>query len=99
MVKKKFDFELAYYKYRKIRRTEEKIIEIYDTDKIKSPFHLSIVQESKVGIYSSAISRCLEDEFYPSPQSITFEAYKMVTNKVDWVSRESSEIIEFKGPF
>ena len=46
MVKKKFDFELAYYKYRKIRRTEEKIVEIYDTDKIKSPVHLSIGQES-----------------------------------------------------
>ena len=46
MVKKKFDFELAYYKYRKIRRTEEKIIEIYNTDKIKSPVHLSIGQES-----------------------------------------------------
>jgi pyruvate dehydrogenase E1 component beta subunit len=46
-------------------------------------------------------TRCLEDEFYPSPKSIAFEAYKMVTNKIDWVPREieSSEIKEFKGPF
>ena len=99
MVKKRFDFELAYYKYTNILTTEEKNMEIYDTYKIKSPVHLSIVQESKVRIYSLATSRCLEDEFYLSSQFITFEAYKMVTNKVGSVSRKSSEIKEFKGPF
>src|SRR5579883_1580552 len=30
----------------RIRRVEEKIIEIYPTDKVKSPVHLSIGQES-----------------------------------------------------
>lgn len=46
MLKKKFNFRDAYYRYKKIRRTEEKIIEIYPTDKIKSPVHLSIGQEA-----------------------------------------------------
>ena len=42
----KFDYNKAYYIFNKIRKTEEKIIEIYHTDKIKSPVHLSIGQES-----------------------------------------------------
>ena len=46
MSKEKFNFAEAYYRYKKIRRTEERITEIYSTDKIKSPVHLSIGQES-----------------------------------------------------
>ena len=46
MSKEKFNFVEAYYRYKKIRRTEERITEIYPTDKIKSPVHLSIGQES-----------------------------------------------------
>ena len=42
----KFDIEKAYYLYLLIRRSEEKIIELYDSDKIKSPVHLSIGQEA-----------------------------------------------------
>lgn len=41
-----FDFEKAYYLFLLIRRSEEKIVELYNTDKIKSPVHLSIGQES-----------------------------------------------------
>ena len=43
---KKFDFDKAYYIFKKIRSTEEKIIEIYKSDVIKSPVHLSLGQES-----------------------------------------------------
>ena len=35
-----------YRAMRRIRRTEEKIVEIYHTDKVKSPVHLSIGQEA-----------------------------------------------------
>ena len=41
-----FDNKKAYYLFLLIRRSEEKIIELYDTDKIKSPVHLSIGQEA-----------------------------------------------------
>jgi len=45
------DVEKAYSILRLIRRAEEKIAEIYPSDKIKSPVHLSIGQESvAVGI-------------------------------------------------
>ena len=37
MTIKKFDYEKAYYLFKKIRSTEEKIIEIYKNDVIKSP--------------------------------------------------------------
>ena len=41
----------VYRSLRLIRRTEEKIVEIYPSDKIKSPVHLSIGQESvSVGV-------------------------------------------------
>ncbi|MAI29119.1 MAG: acetoin dehydrogenase [Rickettsiales bacterium] len=43
---KKFNFEDAFYLFKKIRSTEEKIIEIYESDVIKSPVHLSLGQES-----------------------------------------------------
>ena len=46
MVNSLFDQEQAYYLERTIRRTEEKIAEIYFTDKVKSPVHLSIGQEA-----------------------------------------------------
>ena len=46
MTIKKFDYEKAYYLFKKIRCTEEKIIEIYDSNIIKSPVHLSLGQES-----------------------------------------------------
>ena len=51
MKTKKFKYAEAYYLFKKIRSTEEKIIEIYDSDIIKSPVHLSLGQESiAVGI-------------------------------------------------
>ena len=51
MTIKKFNYAKAYYLFKKIRSTEEKIIEIYDSDVIKSPVHLSLGQESiAVGI-------------------------------------------------
>ena len=51
MKEKKFDYDKAYYLFKKIRSTEEKIIEIYKSDVIKSPVHLSLGQESiAVGI-------------------------------------------------
>ncbi len=42
----KFDIKQAYYLYYLIRKSEEKIIELYPTDKIKSPVHLSNGQEA-----------------------------------------------------
>jgi len=49
-----FDYLKAYYYLRLIRRAEEKIIEIYSSDKIKSPVHLSIGQENiAVGVCSA----------------------------------------------
>ena len=51
MALKKFNYEKAFYLFKKIRSTEEKIIEIYESDVIKSPVHLSLGQESiAVGI-------------------------------------------------
>ena len=48
---KKFDIEKAYYLFLLIRKSEEKIIDLYKTDKIKSPVHLSIGQEAiSVGV-------------------------------------------------
>ncbi len=41
-----FDVKRAYYLERTIRATEEKIAEIYFTDKVKSPVHLSVGQEA-----------------------------------------------------
>ena len=46
MALKKFNYEKAFYLFKKIRSTEEKIIEIYESDVIKSPVHLSLGQES-----------------------------------------------------
>ena len=46
MSKNNIDYNKAYYIFKKIRLTEEYIIKIYETDKIKSPVHLSIGQES-----------------------------------------------------
>ena len=43
---KKFEPRKAYFLFYLIRKSEEKIIELYDTDKIKSPVHLSIGQEA-----------------------------------------------------
>ena len=43
---KNFNIEKAYYLFLLIRKSEEKIVELYNSDKIKSPVHLSIGQES-----------------------------------------------------
>jgi TPP-dependent pyruvate/acetoin dehydrogenase alpha subunit len=45
-MKKNFNTKSAYYLFLLIRKSEEKIIDLYDTDKIKSPVHLSIGQEA-----------------------------------------------------
>jgi len=55
-MKKKFDIEKAYYLFLLIRRSEEKIIDLYNTDKIKSPVHLSIGQEAIAVGVSMALS-------------------------------------------
>jgi len=52
-----FNNEYAYYLYFLIRRCEEKIIEVYDTDKIKSPVHLSIGQEAVAVGVSMALTK------------------------------------------
>ncbi|MGH7035071.1 MAG: thiamine pyrophosphate-dependent dehydrogenase E1 component subunit alpha [Stellaceae bacterium] len=50
----------------RIRRVEEKIIEYYPTDKIKSPVHLSIGQESvSVGVCAAL-----------APEDVTFGTYR-----------------------
>jgi TPP-dependent pyruvate/acetoin dehydrogenase alpha subunit len=51
-----FDYEKAYYLFLLIRKSEEKIVELYNTDKIKSPVHLSIGQESIAVGVSLALS-------------------------------------------
>ncbi len=43
---KNLNIEKAYYLFLLIRKSEEKIVELYNSDKIKSPVHLSIGQES-----------------------------------------------------
>ena len=50
MATKKFNYEKAFYLFKKIRSTEEKIIEIYDSDVIKSPVHLSRARINSVGV-------------------------------------------------
>ena len=46
-------YEEMFYQALRIRRVEEKIIDIYPTDKIQSPVHLSIGQEAvAVGVCS-----------------------------------------------
>tara|TARA_B100001758_G_C18415378_1_gene619115 strand:- start:1632 stop:2582 length:951 start_codon:yes stop_codon:yes gene_type:complete len=57
MMINKFDIEKAYYLFLLIRRSEEKIIDLYETDKIKSPVHLSIGQESIAVGVSMAIDK------------------------------------------
>ena len=54
----KFNNEKAYYLYLLIRKSEEKIIDLYGTDKIKSPVHLSIGQEA----IAVGVSLALKDE-------------------------------------
>ena len=54
---KEFDYKKAYYYFLLIRKSEEKIIELYSSDKIKSPVHLSIGQES----IAVGVSMALED--------------------------------------
>jgi TPP-dependent pyruvate/acetoin dehydrogenase alpha subunit len=48
MNSKQVTYEALFYEALRIRRVEEKIIEIYPTDKIQSPVHLSIGQEHHV---------------------------------------------------
>tara|TARA_Y200000002_G_scaffold71953_1_gene56324 strand:+ start:11891 stop:12835 length:945 start_codon:yes stop_codon:yes gene_type:complete len=54
---KKFNIKKAYYLFYLIRKSEEKIIELYDSDKIKSPVHLSIGQEAIAVGVSLALSK------------------------------------------
>ena len=56
-MKKDFDIKRAYYLFLLIRKSEEKIIELYETDKIKSPVHLSIGQEAVAVGVSLALSK------------------------------------------
>ena len=63
-----FDIKKAYYLFLLIRRSEEKIIELYNTDKIKSPVHLSIGQEAIAVGVSLALSE----------SDIIFSNYKLI---------------------
>lgn len=56
-MKKYFNTKKAYYLFLLIRKSEEKIIELYDTNKIKSPVHLSIGQEAIAVGVSLALSK------------------------------------------
>ncbi len=56
-MKKGFNIKQAYYLFLLIRKSEEKIIELYDSDKIKSPVHLSIGQEAIAVGVSLALSK------------------------------------------
>jgi TPP-dependent pyruvate/acetoin dehydrogenase alpha subunit len=58
--------EAIYRDLFRIRRVEERIIEIYPTDKIKSPVHLSIGQES----VSVGVCRAL------APEDVAFGTYR-----------------------
>lgn len=53
----KFEPKKAYFLFYLIRKSEEKIVELYDTDKIKSPVHLSIGQEA----IAVGVSMALDD--------------------------------------
>lgn len=57
-MRKKFNIEKAYHLFLLIRKTEEKIIDLYSSDKIKSPVHLSIGQEA----IAVGVSMALNDE-------------------------------------
>lgn len=60
------DIARFYRQIRRIRRVEEKVIELYPTDKIKSPVHLSIGQESiAVGVCEAL-----------QPQDVVFGTYR-----------------------
>ena len=73
----KFDIEKAYYLYLLIRRSEEKIIELYDSDKIKSPVHLSIGQEA----IAVGVSLALNDD------DIVFSNYR---GHAHYIAREAN---------
>lgn len=60
------DIERAYRMMYRIRRVEEEIIRVYDTDVIKSPVHLSIGQEA----VSVAVCEAL------SPDDVVFGTYR-----------------------
>ena len=76
-MKKKFNFEKAYYLFLLIRRSEEKIIDIYNTDKIKSPVHLSIGQEA----IAVGVSMALNEE------DVVFSNYR---GHAHYIAREAN---------
>ena len=76
-MKKEFNIEKAYYLYLLIRKSEEKIIELYGTDKIKSPVHLSIGQEA----IAVGVSLALKDE------DIIFSNYR---GHAHYIAREAN---------
>ena len=76
-MKNKFNNEKAYYLYLLIRKSEEKIIDLYGTDKIKSPVHLSIGQEA----IAVGVSLALKDE------DIIFSNYR---GHAHYIAREAN---------
>lgn len=76
-MKNKFNNEKAYYLYLLIRKSEEKIIDLYSTDKIKSPVHLSIGQEA----IAVGVSLALKDE------DIIFSNYR---GHAHYIAREAN---------
>ena len=60
-------YEKFFYSALRIRLVEEQIIELYPSDKIQSPVHLSISQESvAVGICNSLLASDFLCTSYPS---------------------------------
>lgn len=50
-----FDYEHCFYHALRIRKVEEKIVELYPSDIIQSPVHLSIGQEHHIAAISQAV--------------------------------------------
>ena len=76
-MKNKFNNEKAYYLYLLIRKRDEKIIDLYSTDKKKSPVHLSIGQEA----IAVGVSLALKDE------DIIFSNYR---GHAHYIAREAN---------
>jgi len=76
----------------------EIVAQVIESSKIKSRINIK-----RLGFAHTPCptTKVLENHFYPNPESIAKEAYKMTTGNDKWIPKigESREISEFKGPF
>ena len=82
-------FKKLFYLSQKIRMIEEKIIEIYPSDKIQSPVHLSIGQESIASCLCENLridDWILDDLKTPNP----FQVVKYLKKGVNKLSNEGN---------